>query len=81
MMSKSLGGGPPRQLRWRASLTKICDIFLLENFGGPDRARTGDLLNANQAFSQLNYRPIYKWWAAKIHVVQYFGEPHQICII
>ena len=29
----------------------------MDNGGGPDRARTGDLLNANQAFSQLNYRP------------------------
>jgi hypothetical protein len=30
----------------------------LEKFGGPDRDRTGDLLNAIQARSQLRYRPI-----------------------
>ena len=29
-----------------------------KRFGGPDRDRTGDLLNAIQARSQLRYRPI-----------------------
>ncbi len=31
-------------------------------FGGPEEDRTPDLLNANQALSQLSYRPD-KWWA------------------
>ena len=30
-----------------------------KRFGGPDRDRTGDLLNAIQARSQLRYRPIW----------------------
>ena len=30
--------------------------------GGPEEARTPDLLNANQALSQLSYRPD-NWWA------------------
>ena len=29
-----------------------------KRFGGPDRDRTGDLLNAIQARSQLRYRPL-----------------------
>ena len=33
--------------------------FLLMNSGGPDRDRTGDLLNAIQARSQLRYRPTF----------------------
>jgi hypothetical protein len=30
-----------------------------KEFGGPDRDRTGDLLNAIQARSQLRYRPTH----------------------
>lgn len=30
--------------------------------GGPEEDRTPDLLNANQALSQLSYRPDI-WWA------------------
>ena len=29
----------------------------LNSFYGPERDRTADLLNANQALSQLSYRP------------------------
>ena len=36
---------------------KFCQGF----FNGAERVRTADLLNANQAFSQLNYGPIKKW--------------------
>jgi hypothetical protein len=28
---------------------------------GPERDRTDDLLNANQALSQLSYRPIFNF--------------------
>ena len=30
----------------------------LNSFYGPERDRTADLLNANQALSQLSYRPL-----------------------
>ena len=31
-------------------------------FGGPDRVRTDDLLDANQALSQLSYGPNWRIW-------------------
>ncbi len=31
--------------------------------GGDEEDRTPDLLNANQALSQLSYVPIKEWWA------------------
>ncbi len=34
-----------------------CQILLLRIFGGADRDRTDDLLNAIQALSQLSYGP------------------------
>src|SRR4029079_3780603 len=37
-------------------LLKLC-FGAEKRFGGPDRDRTGDLLNAIQARSQLRYRP------------------------
>jgi hypothetical protein len=33
-------------------------------FGGAGRDRTGDLLNANQALSQLSYSPFFLWLVA-----------------
>ena len=33
---------------------------ILANGGGPDRVRTDDLLDANQALSQLSYGPSYR---------------------
>ena len=37
---------------------------LSTDFGGADRDRTGDLLLAKQALSQLSYSPAWnKWWA------------------
>ncbi len=38
---------------------------LRENFGGADRDRTDDLLNAIQALSQLSYGPTYNLHDAK----------------
>src|SRR5204863_2666194 len=38
---------------------------MTKRIGGPDRDRTGDLLNAIQARSQLRYRPI--WGKANPH--------------
>jgi hypothetical protein len=38
-------------------LSEPPDFILL--FGGPDRDRTGDLLNAIQARSQLRHGPVY----------------------
>jgi hypothetical protein len=35
--------------------------------GGPDRVRTDDLLDANQALSQLSYGPIVSSMDAKAH--------------
>ena len=48
----------------------ICESTSIPNFqktkilklGGADRDRTCDLLNANQALSQLSYSPIQKIW-------------------
>ena len=41
-------------------------VFALSVFGGAYRDRTDDLLNANQALSQLSYTPVLKeWWAKK----------------
>ena len=40
----------------------ITDDALKKN-GGDEEDRTPDLLNANQALSQLSYVPIEKWWA------------------
>ena len=38
---------------WRASRN-----WCTAQIGGPERDRTADLLNANQALSQLSYRPV-----------------------
>jgi hypothetical protein len=38
---------------WRPALSRISNQF----FGGADRDRTGDLLLAKQALSQLSYSP------------------------
>jgi hypothetical protein len=35
-------------------------------FGGAGRDRTGDLLNANQALSQLSYSPLVSRFAAAL---------------
>src|SRR4051812_1011217 len=51
-----LGGLWFRDLR-RTSAEKLRPAPIAE-VGGPDRDRTGDLLNAIQARSQLRYRPI-----------------------
>ena len=52
----------------------VCFLLQHSIFGGADRDRTGDLLLAKQALSQLSYSPIEfentryqiqidKWWA------------------
>ncbi len=33
-------------------------LQVIEKVGGPDRDRTGDLIVANDALSQLSYRPL-----------------------
>ena len=33
----------------------------IPEYGGADRDRTDDLLNANQALSQLSYSPVTHW--------------------
>ena len=37
-----------------------------ENVGGRDRDRTGDLIVANDALSQLSYRPLQEWVDCKL---------------
>ena len=45
-------------------LPSVCYHHLED--GGGERDRTDDLLNANQALSQLSYTPVSKkWWAKK----------------
>jgi hypothetical protein len=39
-----------------------------ENTGGRDRDRTGDLLVANEALSQLSYSPIPSRWFSVVYL-------------
>ena len=49
----------PRCSRGKPALTAFTRINSAEtNAGGPDRVRTDDLLDANQALSQLSYGPV-----------------------
>src|SRR5438128_10720127 len=48
-------------------------------FGGADRDRTGGLLVANQALSQLSYSPTIKWWAWV--ELNYRPHPYQGCAL
>jgi|SRR5580692_3458866 hypothetical protein len=47
--------------------------------GGADRDRTGGLLVANQALSQLSYSPTIKWWAWV--ELNYRPHPYQGCAL
>jgi hypothetical protein len=49
------------------------------NSGGADRDRTGGLLVANQALSQLSYSPTIKWWAWV--ELNYRPHPYQGCAL
>ena len=46
------------------SMTKL--LFRHHDFGGADRDRTGGLLVANQALSQLSYSPLPQWSVVSI---------------
>jgi hypothetical protein len=48
-------------------------------FGGADRDRTGGLLVANQALSQLSYSPSTVWWAWID--LNYRPHPYQGCAL
>ena len=56
-------------VRWLDSSLETGYRALRSENGGGERDRTDDLLNANQALSQLSYTPIkpevWKWWAKK----------------
>ena len=43
--------------------------------GGPERDRTAGLLVANEALSQLSYRPIYGWMQG-VAEMQKANQPH-----
>ena len=47
--------------------------------GGADRDRTGGLLVANQALSQLSYSPMNFWWAWVD--LNYRPHPYQGCAL
>ena len=47
--------------------------------GGPERDRTAGLLVANEALSQLSYRPIYDWMQG-VAKVQKAKHPHPFII-
>jgi hypothetical protein len=47
--------------------------------GGADRDRTGGLLVANQALSQLSYSPTDSWWAWV--ELNYRPHPYQGCAL
>ena len=40
---------------------KWCIDFIVDLFGGASRARTDDLIVANDALSQLSYSPTRRW--------------------
>src|ERR1700684_1513221 len=52
-------GGKQSQHRTRV---RVPEGFGRADAGGASRDRTGDLLLAKQAFSQLNYGPSIGWW-------------------
>jgi hypothetical protein len=56
-------------------------VFRLGEVGGAGRDRTGDLLNANQALSQLSYSPweFDGWWAWVDS--NYRPHPYQGCAL
>ena len=47
--------------------------------GGPERDRTAGLLVANEALSQLSYRPIYGWMQGAAET-QKANQPHPFII-
>jgi hypothetical protein len=53
--------GPPEQSQHRTRV-RFLKISAATRAGGASRDRTGDLLLAKQAFSQLNYGPSIGWW-------------------
>ena len=64
-----LGGFEPPTSRLsgvRSNQTELQALMAFYNrlsvIGGPDRVRTDDLLDANQALSQLSYGPEYEPW-------------------
>ena len=54
--------GTPQETRndamWLALNPSVFRYTCQTNVAGPERDRTADLLNANQALSQLSYRPV-----------------------
>ncbi len=54
-------------------------ITNVEVSGGADRDRTGGLLVANQALSQLSYSPTIRWWAWV--ELNYRPHPYQGCAL
>ena len=55
-------------------------IYNYNQKSGAERDRTADLLNANQAFSQLNYGPHYIAWWAKMES-NHRPHPYQGCAL
>jgi hypothetical protein len=59
--------------------SKNADTQHQVEFGGADRDRTGGLLVANQALSQLSYSPTDNWWAWV--ELNYRPHPYQGCAL
>ncbi len=63
------GGGPDRARACEAAQKKEGESLKASTRlggGGPDRDRTDDLVIANDALSQLSYRPISKRWTGHL---------------
>jgi hypothetical protein len=54
-------------------------VAKLLKYGGPERDRTAGLLVANEALSQLSYRPIYGWLRG-VATSQKANQPHLFII-
>ena len=63
----------------RAFYLDACHSPQRFKFGGADRDRTGGLLVANQALSQLSYSPTDSWWAWV--ELNYRPHPYQGCAL
>ena len=63
--SKDYSRSALRPVKSNLNIAPACgflNISAATKAGGASRDRTGDLLLAKQAFSQLNYGPSIGWW-------------------
>ena len=69
-----LDGLEPSTLRLSGVRSNHLSYRPLVKTGGAGRDRTGDLLNANQALSQLSYSPANDYYCAALLLESYRGQ-------